>query len=831
MRIDRIDNKVFDDPVPTSSPPEGLNLNANDSPNSLSSPFRNPYGNFGNFAGAVSSGANPNKKGLTAAERNNNPFNIKFGSFAAKFGATKENKPALDGGSFATFPTVDAGFAAAKGLLTGKSYRGLTVDQAMKRWSNKGYGGEIYPEIAAMQVGQLSDNQLNELQRRQVVREDRNYAKKLGMLTNLPKYRYGGSLPRMAAGGLVPLNPRSYNTNNQLASGLGRYTTNPALNNVIQQNSISPSTNVDSGMNTGLITAGLGLAGEAVGMLDSNPKKVNQPANIGAGALKGAAAGATMGSVIPGWGTAVGAAAGAVVGGVTAGIKGNKRKKAIEANIRSDQSNYNLLAANRSAEAYRQYQPYQYKFGGSTGIQPTFEVEKDEVIQGTPVLEHGQELAGGLHLVGGKKHSQGGTLGTGEGRVFSNSIYFNGGTPAKQAKRIGNQLKKHEANLSSKDYMKRATAEIMTDKLNQKLDELYTAQEEYKLPTYKYGGSLPKLAKGGDTPEERRIRSIEKYLRDNPYDSASAKRRLQKEIDDLRGRIKPKADVPPIAERRARRNALDDIAWTNDLKPVTIKGQRPRPASVKKTAPVKPAIARTNLSTPSELNPLDMSTANSLSDQLMKRDGTEIFNRINNKPTSPQVAKTARRRSGFDINIDPEIALPLALSTAGYLNSARSINLMNTDVPANMIDSPYYGYTDRSRLARHNLNAMAGTVLNNPNIRAGNRQAVFASAANAMNQINDQENSNRFAYDNDYNARALQINAQNNAILNQSQAQRISNQNMQQGLRDQNFSNFLGNINTTLAEQNARKLDERRFKVVSDSYRRQYGTNFDVTLQ
>jgi hypothetical protein len=858
MKVDRIDNKVFDDPVSTPSPSSGLDLNTPDPIQSLSSPFRNPYGNVGNFAGSVSKQTNGTKKGLTAAERNNNPFNIKFGKFAAKYGATKEDRAALDGGSFATFPTVDAGFAAAKDLLKGNSYRSLTVDQAMKRWSNKGYGGEIYPEIAGVQIAQLNDNQLSELQRRQIVREDRNFAKKIGMLnTNLPKYKFGGYLPKMASGGLVPLNSRPYLTNNQLASGLGKYTTQQQLGNIIQQNTPTSTVQPNSGggVNAGLVSAGLGLAGEGVAMFDSNPNKVNQTANVGAGILKGAAAGATVGSIIPGWGTAVGAVVGGAVGGVTSAIKGNKRKKEIVARQAADQRLFNENLMNRSAQAYRQYQPYQYKFGGNTGVEPTFEVEKDEVIQGNPILEEGTELGGGLHLVGGKKHSQGGTLGAGEGRVFSNSISFTGGTPAKQAKRIGNQLKKFETNLSSKDHMKRITAEAMTDKLNTKLNDLYEAQEQYKmLPQFKYGGQLPKFADGGTVNEKReavkrRIKTLDNYLKNNPKRQAvggyDAKDDLRKERSELQKQLDNpaiwKGDVFNPLDRTKnvafpQRNQVgptDDVAWTNDLKPVNIRGKKTIVPS-KPVRKVQSQITRNDFGNIDPLIPKPIAIDNNLDEQIASRNGDEIFNRINQDKFKTTPVAPNSRRKGMGLNfkdVNTEQVLPLALSTAGYLNSARRINMMNTDAPANMIDSPYYGYIDRSRLARHDLQSFANATLRNPNLNAGRRQAIFAGAAGAMNQINDQENSNRFAYDNDYANRAFQVNAQNNAILNQAQAQRIANQNAQQGLRSQNFSSYLGNINTGLAENEARNLDERKFKVISDSYRRQYGTNFDVTLQ
>ncbi len=117
-------------------------------------------------------------KGGSIAVTHNNPGNIKMGNFASGYGATP-GRQALDGGVFAMFPSVEAGLDAQRALLKGKNYLPLTVDQAMKRWSNSGYGGEIYPEIGNKRMSELSDAELRELQRRQIKREDGNMYKQI----------------------------------------------------------------------------------------------------------------------------------------------------------------------------------------------------------------------------------------------------------------------------------------------------------------------------------------------------------------------------------------------------------------------------------------------------------------------------------------------------------------------------------------------------------------------------------------------------------------------------------------------------------------------------
>lgn len=62
-------------------------------------------------------------------QRNNNPGDIKWGHFAAAYGATKGDP------EFAVFPDIDQGFAAMKALFLSPSYASLTVEQAINRWA------------------------------------------------------------------------------------------------------------------------------------------------------------------------------------------------------------------------------------------------------------------------------------------------------------------------------------------------------------------------------------------------------------------------------------------------------------------------------------------------------------------------------------------------------------------------------------------------------------------------------------------------------------------------------------------------------------------------
>lgn len=81
--------------------------------------------------------------------RTNNPGNIKWtgAPWQIALGAVDSGIKATDGGSFARFPNIDAGTQAQKQLLSAPSYANLTLDAAMKRWSNNGYGADVAPSL------------------------------------------------------------------------------------------------------------------------------------------------------------------------------------------------------------------------------------------------------------------------------------------------------------------------------------------------------------------------------------------------------------------------------------------------------------------------------------------------------------------------------------------------------------------------------------------------------------------------------------------------------------------------------------------------------------
>ena len=114
-----------------------------------------------------------------ASIKNNNPGNIKYNpswfnqildkawiQYTVWTGAT-------DWWNFLKFKSVEDWLVARSLLLKWDSYKNLSVDQAMKRWSNNWYWAEILPGINAnTKIKDLSNEQLANLMNNQIKRED-----------------------------------------------------------------------------------------------------------------------------------------------------------------------------------------------------------------------------------------------------------------------------------------------------------------------------------------------------------------------------------------------------------------------------------------------------------------------------------------------------------------------------------------------------------------------------------------------------------------------------------------------------------------------------------
>lgn len=119
-----------------------------------------------------SGGSDVNIPSGSIASQTNNPLNIKYSELISGFGGTDSGISGQDGGTFAQFSSPQAGLQAAEQLLTSPTYSNLTVDQALEKWSNNGYGAQGVTDIdGSTPMSQLTQGQLDQLTQDMAQRE------------------------------------------------------------------------------------------------------------------------------------------------------------------------------------------------------------------------------------------------------------------------------------------------------------------------------------------------------------------------------------------------------------------------------------------------------------------------------------------------------------------------------------------------------------------------------------------------------------------------------------------------------------------------------------
>ena len=100
----------------------------------------------GNMFGLPTYNTQANNPGINRPIRNNNPGNIKASAATVKYPGVVgiESTPAADGGNFLIFANAQAGIASIGQLLqNGSSYKGVTAEQAIKKYNGGGgYGAK-----------------------------------------------------------------------------------------------------------------------------------------------------------------------------------------------------------------------------------------------------------------------------------------------------------------------------------------------------------------------------------------------------------------------------------------------------------------------------------------------------------------------------------------------------------------------------------------------------------------------------------------------------------------------------------------------------------------
>lgn len=255
------------------------------------------------------------------------------------------------------------------------------------------------------------------------------------------------------------------------------------------------------------------LIGESIDSLDNDKPYSNKWVSAASGYAKGNAQ-------LPG--------IGGIIGGISGFVQANKEKEKWEQAERDKQKQYMDSAKIRSImtapNTNKNIQSF-YDKGGE--INADYEVEKGEIITGSPNLTNGSQISNSIHKVTGYTHDEinpktgtTGVLGTGGDRVYSNSIYNGDKTIAQQAEQIGKKIAKEEKKMKTKiGIIGRQTAMLNKIKLDNMMDELFNTQESIKEQysdenQYKYGGELPKYKSGGeltaDEAYEQAYKNLEK---------------------------------------------------------------------------------------------------------------------------------------------------------------------------------------------------------------------------------------------------------------------------------------------------------------------------------
>lgn len=557
---------------------------------------------------------------------------------------------------------------------------------------------------------------------------------------------------------------------------------------------------------------GLGILGAGV---DSLNNKVSPDLKLStlSGALKGAGTGASIGSsIIPGVGTAIGGVVGGIVGGVSGLIKGNKEKERIATETANQNNRMNDYFASRSSQILANYPTKgitgQSSFLAKGGVvNPQYEVEKDEVVQGGGVeLEEGNQIASDIHKVGGETHENGGTQGQGGERVFSDriiapnvlsSIMKSTGIPIKDkstfadiATYLGKKKGVFEEKIESHDYVKQNTGKLMIGKIDQLLNLTFQTQEEMKkqdasIQQFKYGGNLPKLAYG-NPPLKSAGNSIE--------------------FDQFGTPISKKSNWLNQTGGSAIYKNLNNnlLSYVNPLQSVMsaypmsydpIKGGGLSPINVKRQT-----LNRTEFDTNSKY----------------------LRNSLN--PSTDKIPFTDAPKK------DISSLMGYGMTVLGYLNDRNSINKMNTNVSKQLLDFPTLNYQDRSQIAKDNVSQSFRDLTNSRS--KVNLQGAFAQKLKAFNEINNNENINRNNYENQFADKVFRTNAYNININNDAADTQRQLQNQKISYLSGANSNFLSNIQDVQREQNVKKYQNEQVALIreTNNLKTNGGANYQLDM-
>lgn len=409
-----------------------------------------------------------------------------------------------------------------------------------------------------------------------------------------------------------------------------------------------------------------------------------------------------------------------------------------------------------------------YKKGGV--LNAKYEVEKDEVVQGTDIqLEEGTKVASDVIKVGGAKHEDGGTEGKGGERVYSDSIKItpdlvnllkssgikvsSNETYASVATKLG-KMKGQFEKKNDIDNTSKTTKAKMLERIDGLMNTTFETQEASKQPTdmaqptYRKGGTLPKYEKG------------KRVIGGEP--------------------MTPISTINPTSIVNSYEPSLKTTYQLNGLKPVN------------------------DIST---INPNQSSTGfgewnQEMGDKIVAKQNAE-----DEKPTlTGLIGKGLKSQSGNIMNV------------ATYLMNNRTIDSIKTDIKPVLNSAPTYSYVDRSGKAKGDLNtafntASEGVSQASSQSTASNKAALFAERLSKLNDINQSENQRKDSYDADFNNRLTTNSNINNAIVNQNNIDNMNRANEKTAYRLNNRNSLLQGIMGNNAVLRQEKMDLLRLAI------------------
>ena len=163
------------------------------------------------------------------------------------------------------------------------------------------------------------------------------------------------------------------------------------------------------------------------------------------------------------------------------------------------------------------------------------------------------------------------------------------------------------------------------------------------------------------------------------------------------------------------------------------------------------------------------------------------------------------------------------MSGINYFANQNMINNYKTQTPASLLQNPNYQYFDRSGTARNSVRGITNTIMNNPFLNQGTKQAALANSMNVINDVNQQELNRKQEYDRSYRGQQIETENRNAMILNQARQQTMQNENQKLGMKQDNLNNLFSNINTNLAEFQANKQQDKAMQYMSLPYFKRLG--------